>query len=109
MSLLHNLPGCFTEKKQFRDNSISLTGEVKHKFPYRTEKTKTQYESAVKDIIFSNFANLRSLSYSKVANKEADERLSSKFPEVVQYIEGPHLVGWVVTYVSRSPFLELFR
>ena len=31
MSLLHNLPGCFTKKKHFRDNGISLTGEVKHK------------------------------------------------------------------------------
>ena len=26
-----NLPGCFTEKKKFRDNGNSLTGEVKHK------------------------------------------------------------------------------
>ena len=31
MSLLHNLPGCVTEKKtHFRDNGSSLTGEVKH-------------------------------------------------------------------------------
>ena len=30
MSLLHNLPGCFTEKK-IRDNGNSLTGEVKQK------------------------------------------------------------------------------
>ena len=32
LSLLHNLPGCFTEKKKhFRDNGNSLTGEVKQK------------------------------------------------------------------------------
>ena len=31
MSLLHNLTGCFTEKKYFRGNGNSLTGEVKHK------------------------------------------------------------------------------
>ena len=30
MNLLHNLPGCFTEKKHFRYNGNSLTGEVKH-------------------------------------------------------------------------------
>ena len=31
VSLLHNLRGCFTEKKHFRDNGNSLTGKVKHK------------------------------------------------------------------------------
>ena len=30
MNLLHDLPGCFTEKKHVRDNGNSLTGEVKH-------------------------------------------------------------------------------
>ena len=32
MSLLRNLPDCFNEKrKKIKDNSNSLTGEVKHK------------------------------------------------------------------------------
>ena len=30
MSLLRSLPICFTEKKHFKGNSNSLTGEVKH-------------------------------------------------------------------------------
>ena len=31
MSLLRNFLDCFTGKNHFRDNSNSLTGEVKHK------------------------------------------------------------------------------
>ena len=31
MSLVRNLPECFTEQKQFRDNNNNLAGEVKHK------------------------------------------------------------------------------
>ena len=53
MSLLRNLPDCFREKKHFRNNGNSLTGELKHKsLRFSLDKNFTNCQNIAKHVQF---------------------------------------------------------
>ena len=55
MSLLRNLPDYFREKKHFRNNGNSLTGELKHKsLRFSLDKNFTNCQNIAKHVQFFN-------------------------------------------------------